>query len=71
MEYYRAIDVITSEEQLSAIQVAIAPNLKHEKFKEVVRDYQRTIKRGVDRTDGKTASIQDVAKAFAGMMNNG
>ena len=71
MEYYKAIDVLTSEEQLLAIQVAVSPKLKREKWKELVSKHQRTIKSGVDRTEGRPANIQDVAKAFARMKMNG
>ena len=71
MEYYRAISVLTSEEQLLEMQIAVSPDLKKEKWKALVQQHRLTIRNGVDRHDGKTASMEDVAKAFARMRLNG
>ena len=70
-EYLRAIDVLSSEEQLMKIEVEFAPHLKKEQRKDLVRKYKTKIRSLVDRTAGKLGSVQDVAKAFARMRMNG
>ena len=70
-EYVKAIDVLSSEEQLSRLEVEFGPHLKKEHRKQLVSRHKRIVKSLVDRTGGKTANIQDVAKAFARMQMNG
>lgn len=70
-QYFKAIDVLSSEEQLLKIEAEFAPHLKKDQRKELVRKYKTRIKSLVDRTGGKLGSIQDVAKAFARMRMNG
>ena len=70
-EYIKAIDVLESEEQLKKIQVSLAPNIKDSTRKEMIAAYKRNVKSSVDRNDGRTATIQDVANAFARMRLNG
>ncbi len=71
MQYWLAINVIESEQQLMAIEAACAPMLDKSKRKEMIRGYRTKIRSGVNKSDGKTATIQDVAKAFARMQANG
>ena len=66
-DYYRAIEVVNSEEMLEGIEIAVSPHLKQEKFREVIKNKQRKIKMLMDATEGRQASIEDVAKAFARM----
>ena len=70
-QYLRAIDVLTSEEQLRYLQVEFAPHIKPEKRKELVNELKARIKSSVDRTGGRLATVADLAKAFAGMIKNG
>lgn len=68
MEYWLAINIIEAEDQLKNIETACAPMLDKSKRKDMIQNYKSRIKRGIKRTDGRLASIQDVAKAFAGML---
>ena len=69
-EYFRAMDVLSAEEQLSGIQIALSPDLKKEKRGELIRKLEQR-HRMVDRSGGKLADIKDVAKAFARMKMDG
>jgi len=70
-EYYLAIDVLSSEEQLFTFEAHFAPHMKKEDRKNTVGRHKSRIRNLVNRTKGKLGSIQDVAKAFARMRMNG
>lgn len=69
--YSLAIDVLSSEEQLTDLQTHFSTHLKKEKRKELVDRLRHKIRSGIDRTGGKLATVQDLAKAFARMKMNG
>ena len=71
MQYWLAINVLEAEEQLRQVEVACAPMLDKGKRKNLIQSYKAKIRSGIKRTDGRLASIQDVAKALAGMMKRG
>ncbi len=70
--YLISIDVLQSEEQLLSIEASVLPHMtKVEERKEILQKHKRTRKTLVDWTQGKLSTIQDVAKALAGMMKSG
>ena len=69
--YSQAIEVLQSEEQLLRLEVMFAPNLKKEDRKNLVRRHKTKIRNNVDRSGGKLATPQDLAKAFARMQTDG
>ena len=70
-EYAKAIDVLASEEQLVSLEAQFAPHLKDAGRKDLVRKHKAKIRSGVDRTQGKLATVESLAKAFARMQMNG
>lgn len=63
--------MLLSEEQLNAMEVAFAPKVKAEKRKEIIQKYKTKIRTLIDRTQGKRATVEDLARAFARMRMNG
>lgn len=70
-DYTIAMEVLYSEEQLGKLEVEFAPHLKKEKRTETIRKHKTKIKSLVDRTEGRLATVEDLAKAFARMQQRG
>lgn len=71
LEYWRAIKSLESEEQLLAFEAHSVVNLERAKRKEVIGRYRRNISSIIDKSGGRLATVQDLAKAFARMQMNG
>jgi hypothetical protein len=71
LEYWLAIKAIESEEQMLEFEANCFSKLEKSKRKEVIGRYRRNVSSVIDRTDGKLATVKDLAKAFARMKMNG
>jgi hypothetical protein len=69
LDYWLAITAIEAENQLMNVEAACSPNMKKQSREKMINRYRRMKSSLINKTGGKLATVQDVAKAFARTRN--
>jgi hypothetical protein len=69
LDYWLAITAIESENQLMNVESACSPKKKKSVREKLINRYRRVKSSLINKTGGKLATVQDVAKAFARTRN--